>query len=574
MAAQPNVVTSQHWELLAESASGLVAAKTFSIRRGDLPGGTDAFDPAPTASFEVAGHISNAGSTSQGYDVALKDSLGSPIAPTVEFRGSNNNSTYITKFVSFPWPSADRQLSKIEVTPIGLTPGIFGLKKAYVKLRQAGTIMKSVGRVPLGTRQTQTTESDWSQIKDPFIYEHQSSDFNPAPSIKLRATAQQYVCGTFHVSLRDDTAPTNPVAGSELSFSSLSSAETGTLTLVDAHTYRVQTRVDLDGCDDQGHQRSNEIEPTVPTGDLVNADLVLSQSTTNADGIELAVGWYPSVTAASDVTQDNQRLQFRLRAPHIAAPNPVSAQWLTTAKRTGPVGSIGGRLRNLDENQVIAAAANAVDPEYQTLASASSIALPAANALMDTETQVLGNAVGGRISSTVLRVVQDLWDDSNPEVILDTAVIGGFDAFGPLGNTTRKTLTFRTRVRDFSPLSWKFEVRNDAGQIVRSSPTTSGFDARIQQWIQWEWNGRDDADGPLQEGTYYVRAHVADLQGNYSLSPPSPDGAGQPVHGIPVKVDNTAPVVTSLVVESGYVGSAPERFAPAVLPTAYMTLRP
>lgn len=82
-AAQPSTnALEQHWELLAETGS-YTGSKTLEIRRGDLPGGTTRFEPAPTATLEVVGKHTG-GSGASKWEVALM-ATSTEVLATVDF---------------------------------------------------------------------------------------------------------------------------------------------------------------------------------------------------------------------------------------------------------------------------------------------------------------------------------------------------------------------------------------------------------------------------------------------------------------------------------------------------------
>ena len=332
---------------VAEKITGQVGSETLVIHRGVLPGGTSQFDPQPTASFDVVAKLTGAANSSSGYDVSLVSTTSGvdTTLATVGFRGSDGTSALL-KFQPVSWPSVDRPLTKLVITAVGAVPGVLDVNKAYLKIRQAGTVKRHVGVVPMGTRQAQVTSEAWSDIADPFIYRHVSGDFSPAPTVTLRATGQQYVCGTFFVRMFNITAA-SVVSGSELSWGkTMASKETPALSLSNGHDYKLQARISLASC---AVPTSGTPEPTVPTGDLVSAELTFAQTTTDSLGLTKTVGWFPQAIAAEDFTSEVS-LGFRMRVPGIELPNPLVPSFESIVYRRGTSGAAGARLVAVEGN--------------------------------------------------------------------------------------------------------------------------------------------------------------------------------------------------------------------------------
>ncbi|MBI4729255.1 MAG: hypothetical protein HY775_07085, partial [Acidobacteria bacterium] len=165
-ASGPSVLV-QHFELLSETQDALAQETNLVIRRGILPGGTQAFDPAPSASFEVSGSVQGAQQGSS-WTVSLLGNLDGELA-RVTF--SPEDSSVVLKRGSLPWPGfGSAELAQILATPQGSFPGTLSLRKAYVAIRQQGTIRRTSARIPLASRQLAVTSQDFADLGDPLYY--------------------------------------------------------------------------------------------------------------------------------------------------------------------------------------------------------------------------------------------------------------------------------------------------------------------------------------------------------------------------------------------------------------------
>ena len=309
-----------HWELLGESPTGVTATTTYNIRRGVLPGGTSKFDPAPTATLEVVARTTAIGASS-GWNIELLNDS-SDVLSVVRFGFAGGDTDYKLKLQSLTWPSSDQQLHRLRARAEGTTPGVLDLRKAYIKLHQAGTIEKHVGRVPIGSRQNDINSASWVDLTDIVYYKHVADDFDPAPSVRLAAAGvtPTNARGTVRLIAPDGTdVPSSEVVIPDTG--GPASGQSGSFTLTQNGNYKVQVKVS-------------------PTAfgvnwkwDLHSAELVFEQSTSAPHGLKKIVGFYPSVISPSDLAVTDVDLEYLLRAP-LSVVHARSAALHATLRRT------------------------------------------------------------------------------------------------------------------------------------------------------------------------------------------------------------------------------------------------
>lgn len=475
-------VIEQHWELLGDPPSGIVDATEFPILRGSVPGGSSKFDPSPTMTLEVVGRtVGTVGDAGWWVDVTTES--GDPFGDSVFFGAAD--SEFVIKTAEMPWPESDVQLANLRVGQVVVSqgtsvPGTFDLKKAYLKIRQAGTITRTVGRVHMANRQTiADATGNWTDIADIVLYKHEANDFKPAPTIKFRAGGE-VSAGTVSAELRLVTGAT-PVVGSTLSFpSAASSLETGALSLSNGARYKVQVRL---------------------TGSmtLFGADLVLEQETTDEHGIFQTVGWYGSVTAPLDVPAGGPtNSNFLLNAPEKSV-RSSALRWLFTAKTLG-ANSITSVLRDRTAN-LDRASQTALSGGYGFFETTTVSDSPAGN---DLDTATNAPSATGRISASALRIRLELRDSVPPTI---TNLRAEPTVFSPNGDGTLDTTLVRADLADDSPpITWTLIIKR-SGTTVRSF---SGSSASVDQ----QWDGKDSAGDVVADGVYSLILSASDAWGN------------------------------------------------------------
>jgi hypothetical protein len=490
-ATQPSTnVVEQHWDLLSETATlaATSGGKDLIIRRGDLPGGTGSFDPQPTATLEVVGkHTGGAGISR--WDVALR--TGSTDIAVVKFFAADN--TLTIKDVPLTWSSSLRNLRMIRLTRVhdGLDfAGSFEIRKAYIKIHQAGTIKKTVGRVPLAVKQTTITNSgaDWDPVTDLVYYQHRAADFNPAPTATFRTTGVELTANPLIASLHVRLVDNLGTVVAENVHESISSVESVPFTLVDGRTYHVEVQVTITG----------------QIGDLYSAELVLTQSTSSTDGLLRTVGWYPSVTAGADLATDDTNLNFPMRAPALTAPE-VRGTWIYTAKRvTGSGTQAVGVDLDVEGAPIIESTSIAVSTP--TLKQRDNIPSIAANSKTDSRTNLIAGATG-RLSVSTLRAAIDLHSASAPIISLSVSD----NAFSPNTDGTLDFVAIQSDVDDVTLAEWTLQVTNTDDEVVWSA---TGEESEAYA----EWDGLDSDGLVLADGDYYVQLAAVDLYNNSSAS--------------------------------------------------------
>ena len=531
----PSVGIEQHWDLLAETLDGAALATTIDIERGVLPGGTSVLDPAPSATFEVVGRHAGGGSNTT-WTVDLK--AGGSTLASVTF--DETDSALVRKSVAFDWPATDLELDRIVATR-GAGAGTFDLRRAYISLRQTGTPAATQARIPMAAKQLNPTNTTATIAAAPAFYRHVADDFDPAPTIRLRATGAATTGVQPHVRLA--TATGQAVSGSELEFTSntITSKTTPALSLTDGTDYVVQVWiVELPS------GRSAEANQA----GLYNVDLIVEQSTTDAHGIGCTPGYYTGITALTELDQHGEPLGAFFGAPMISAPG-TEAYWHYAAKRLTGAGaaSVGVDLHDLD-NQVTQAAV-AIDGSAFTVKRNPLDKPPIADADLESVAQVNEGATG-TASMSRLRVATCLHDLVGP-AINDLSLSGSI--FSPGTDGVKDTVSFSASITDDDdnpadddatpwlgsyPIAYEFQVR-DGATVLRTLDGTLSEAGSTGELI---FDGTDDDGDPIADGTYDVVLTATDAAANLVTS-----AAQQLI------IDTAVPGVANL-------GASPDAFSP------------
>lgn len=527
----PSVTVQQYWDLLAETREGILADTTIPIQRGTLPGATSGFSPQPTGSLFVQARHSGAVNSAAGVwwlRLKVQDVATGTVSTLATGAWQYFNSSYTLQEFSFTWPSADKRLVSFEVTKeSGSVPSTFDLRRAYIAIRQQGTPTKTIGRVPMAAKQLNITSSSATRVAEPAFYTHIPADFDPAPTVRLRASGAANSGSPIHVRLAPASG-SGSVAGSELVFTSteVTSLESGPLTLSAGTTYAAQVWVvSLPG------GQSSAIETPDDPG-LYSAELVLAQSTADSHGIAKTVGWYPGMTAAADATSNNQVLNFKFKAPGNTVPTST-ATFEVVAKRLSGSGQVGASLDGVSGSSTPVT----VDGSYVHLTK-SLPSLPSAGQELDTRATLNGTGTTGRFSMSRIRQTIDLHDLIPPQILSPLSATQM--AISPNGDGVKDATTLTASLGDFSPITWSIAIKNASGATVRTSPPGSGTS------VSWSWDGKNASvpAQPVGDGTYSATLTATDSPGNVSTSV---------LPGI--IVDTVAPSVTSVAV-------TPTRFSP------------
>lgn len=488
-------VIEQHWEVLSESAT-FASNGVIQLKRGALPAARTKLDPEPAPSFEVVGRVVGASGTAR-WKVKLLQASTSQIAEVTLGPG---DASFGIKTASLLWPSlTDVPLDQIQVQvdkgsdPSSLT-GTLELKKAYVKLAQDGVIKKTLGRVHLANKEAAIASDSWDWPEDRIIFKMPSAAYDPAPAVRLRATAAVGpLGGTGLVRLFDATTNT-AVAGSEVSFTDANpiSKETGALTLVGGRTYELNVAVLSAG----------------QTFDLLNADLLFEQTTSDENGIPKTVGYFAGVSAPTSWTSSGTDLNSLLNAPRGKATS-LAARWFATARfeQGAPSGSLRLDLRDRTAGTTLLQSETTSSGGYRLLEAASpATTLPAAGDDLDSR-GISGAAESGRVSGSLLRVDYELIDVAGPAASL----LENPAYFSPNGDGVQDTTTLTASMSDPSPpITWTIAIKNGAGDVVRSF-SGQGTQAQVT------WDGKNTAGAVVVDGTYIAELTAADSFGNQTV---------------------------------------------------------
>ena len=511
----------QHWELLADTGT-YSTSKTLPLRRGILPGGTSGFDPSPVVSLEVvAAHAGGVGAS--WWNVALL-STATEVLASLNFTAIEAGGNILLKSEAFSWPASDKPIHALRLTKnsSGLAQaGSLLLRKAYLRIQQDGVIRKTIARVPLATLQTDIAHTEWQDVSDLAFYEHIAWDFDPAPTLRLRTTGVEITSNpiimSLHTRLVDSAGEFVP--GSESLHTSLASRDSSELDLSDRKAYHLQVRV------------TNALQ----RGELHSADLVLQQASTDPQGIRRTVGWFPGVTAATNVSPTGGTLGFRSRAPAVLATEGDST-WLQSAK-VGSTGTIvQPDLVSVDSSGTPQSTLSFGLVENLTtysLRKQSAVTPPPPNAPIATQTSVSGDGTG-RVAQTVLRLAVALWEeDVSP--LLETFEASA-TSFSPNDDGTLDSLVLTALVGDVSGAAWEIRIDNAEGETVIS---WSGSSEDSTQSIEIEWNGHYSSGDLANDGAYEAVITATDPHGYAATS------------SLPVVVDTLAPSLKQLMPAAG-----------------------
>lgn len=481
-------VIEQHWELLGETrtSTAVNGSATLVLFRGVIPGGSTKFEPQPTLTIEVVGRVTGA-LAGTSWTVGLEDDAGGVLGQVPFF---SSDASYSIKTGLMTWPLTDKSLARLRLQPSAASAGTLEVRKAYLKITQNGTLKKTVGRVPIASRQTVTTRQ-WKDVDDLVFYKHFADDYNPAPTIKLRVAAVWGGAEDAYFRLVDSAGSVVPgsdgvVIGHE--------AETGPLTLADGRLYKLEVRLSLPPFD-----------PGLGTWDLLSADLVFEQTTTEAHGLFKTVGWYASVTAPMDITNDGADLTFMFNAP---AENVRSRRgiWFGTVKVGNSDNQLDVTLRDRDRS----VGYTTISTRSTTYAYEEGTLVPAVEAGQDLDSWAVrrGSLASGRVSMTALRVAYELRDTTGPTISDYAASPNPFSPNVP-PDGSKDTTELRATLSDVSPpISWTLTIRNASGATVRSY---AGSGTSVSQ----VWDGKDSL-GVVPDGTYTATLTATDEPGNSS----------------------------------------------------------
>ena len=526
-AAQAPVTITQDWPLLSETITGVTSpTRTFPIKRGVLPGGTSTFNPQPSASFEVVGRVTGAVGTG-GWYIDLMDDNDSEFGYVTL---DSSHSAWSLLSVPITWPASDRALDHIRAAPYGASPGVLDIRSATVRIRQQGTIQKTVGRVPLATRQSGILTEVATRVDEPAFYTHVSADFDPAPVVRLRATGALAGLGEkmrvgLHNSSGAEVGAVTFDATLDANPYSLTSAP---LTVFNGQTYEVRVSVTVPNPCDPNCNGPSQQSPWAG-GDLLSAELVVAQSTTDPAGIAKTVGWYPSVTAGVDASANNQVLNFPFRAPENLVPE-TSASFEATAKRVAGTGQVGASLSGLSGTATPMTASGS----YVPLQKAMTL-LPSPGQQLDTKAALTGTGTTGRFSSSRIRQALTLIDQLPPAIV--SAFTASQTHISPgVSIGVQDSVRFTATLADFSSIDWDVEVRSASGSLVRAG---SGSGTALD----WTWDGKNSSGTVVANGTYTARLIATDGAGNVN------DTATRTVI-----VDTLAPVISGFASDVSRVG--------------------
>ncbi|MBI4728443.1 MAG: hypothetical protein HY775_02945, partial [Acidobacteria bacterium] len=407
-ASGPSVLV-QHFELLSETQDALAQETSLVIRRGVLPGGTQAFNPAPTASFEVSGSVQGA----QAGSFWTLQLLGSVPGEFARLSFLPDDTAPTLKLAPFSWPGSDEEIIRILATPQGSFPGTLSIRKAYIAIRQEGTILATAARIPMATRQLAITAQSLSDLADPLYYSHAGKDFHLVPGTslqaRLRVTARLTSGASFEASLVDSSGV---VAGPPVVFQQISTAagptsappprpvdppeyrsiESGPFALADAALYRLKVKVSGTGA----------------SADLLSADLELFHATTDPKGLAETVAVYPGVSAPQDMAVSGSDLGFLFRSPERSA-REETLTWTRTVKAPVGTGAADVLLRDRTAGADRSEASSPPGAVFQYRESQG--AASSAGNILDSRS-ALGTMTTGRVAGSALRldlVLGDIW---------------------------------------------------------------------------------------------------------------------------------------------------------------------
>jgi hypothetical protein len=317
----PPSTVQQQWELLAAPESGVSSTKTVTILRGSIGG--NAMSPAPTISLDAVGRVQGATGAAT-WTIELRSATA--VLGTVQFGVADTAFTLRSSTTPISWPATATDLVSLRLVPAAnganLT-GSFSLNKASLRLTQTGTIMATKGRFPLAPTQG-INSTTYVDVADAIHYRHSTQGFNPAPTVRLRVTAQTTTYPVY-ANVRLVNSAGTSVGGLEFwGTGGPASMISQPLTLQSGQTYRLQA------------------QSAQPNWQLYSADLEFTQSTVDPAGLTSLVGWYPTVAIPLTLAT-NQRVEQMIK-PTQNDVELTNVEWITVLKRLAGSGSVGADL--------------------------------------------------------------------------------------------------------------------------------------------------------------------------------------------------------------------------------------
>lgn len=454
----------QQFDVLAAPRYGVTTSTDVIVERGDL---NVNWDPAPTATLEVVAKVTGA-TGGGGWRVRLNG---------VESQGvwfGASDSSFVTKSVAVP---LNTNLSFLRLEPfvngLGAT-GVLDITKAYVRLKQEGTIKKTTGRVPMAPPQQVVGYYTWVDAIDATLYTHDASVFDPQPSIRLRVGVPNVAgAATAEVRLVDETGTPVPGAWVDLNSASRGSYYSDPFALTSGKTYHVQ------------------LAATLFTWSLLSVDLQFEQATTDTHGIVKTAAWHPSVTSGVELTSTGN-LNFAFPSPENTA-EFAAVSWLTTIKRTSTGGSVRADLVTAG-GTLVASGVSTTSGSYVALAAAVG-SLPQAS--LDTKA-VLAAGGQGRLAASVLRVAVRLRDTI-------TTLTSSLAAISPNGDSTKDSTTVTASIDVAVPSpDWTLSITEPSGSEVRTFNGTGNS-------VSVLWNGKDSLGSVVPDETYLATLTISGL---------------------------------------------------------------
>ena len=299
-------------------------------------------------------------------------------------------------------------------------------------------------------------------------------------------------------------------------------------TLEDGETYRLQVKV-----------------TSIPqNGDLYSADLVFEQETSDSQGLLRTVGWYPSVTAVTEVATNGADLGFLLRAPEIIAPEVRRTWSFSAAQLTGSNG-VKIDLQDLTAGSVLATTTVSVHDSSFSRLERDAIASAAATNQLDSRA-ILGPGTTGKVSSSVLRVAIDLHSASAPILSLATSDA----AFSPNGDEIKDMTLLLGTVDDVTLEDWSLQIFDSDQEVVQ---TYSSGDYTLDDLSAGIWWTALDGETALPDGEYLAKLTASDAT---SLTAST---------SVPLIVDTDQPRVAPLSVVPQRHSAVVGEFRPAAL---------
>lgn len=282
--------------------------------------------------------------------------------------------------------------------------------------------------------------------------------------------------------------------------------------------------------------------PATAQGDLLNAELVLSQSTTDANGIYKTLGIYPSIPTATSASSAGSVGHY-WRYPEVKV-REYRATFEGTLWRSAGSGAVYAHLHSDGGSSPIASLgtlSGTPDLERHTPPTWS----VASNSLMSNAVALQLTSAAVRVSGTDLRLAITLRDTTSPT--LTNWRVTQNPQFSPNGDGAKDSATFGVNIADYSPpFTWKATV-TQSGSFVRDDEGTvsgTGDGTPKTASASYTWYGKNEANVTVTSGQYDVSIAVTDDAGNTATTTT-----------VPVIVDLVAPDVTN-------PAATPTRFGP------------